>query len=228
MAGWFCLCSHKSTTIARFLDTLNRNAGAVPYACMVDFELSLAKALKDLKIEMRGCKFHFIQAIMRRLEKEPFRNLDRSRYVGSGTEESKAESLCYRMFHARDISTFEQTLSEMKAISEGFYNDFWNIWIGPDNALAKKWCKAFIPENAPPDLDLYDTNNMCEADNSVIQSLANSISGATGNPRCSLYDTISMLTGKLTQSLIDVVALEKKPAVPSQPSAMQQMTDNTL
>jgi hypothetical protein len=135
-----CLRSHETTTYVRMIEKLQsymQERGLVwrPTACMCDFERGFISALKELRIDMRGCKFHLLQAIKRKLVKY---DVEASRHA------SVIE--CVRIcFHAQTPDEFKTALVDLdvKANNPQFTTYFRSTWVGNDYELASRWAFAY-------------------------------------------------------------------------------------
>lgn len=150
-------CSHELTTYQRFLEHVFRAVGPVnsnnepfrPKFMMSDFEKAIMGAGWALGIEMRFCLFHFIQAIIRLMDESKFHFLtkeQRKQVVGYDTDDSKRESIAYRMHFASNEMEFNVAVEQLKHVSTLLHETMVDRWVGTNNVLAKKYFRAFMNE----------------------------------------------------------------------------------
>jgi hypothetical protein len=116
---------------------------------MADFEKAISGSVWALGMSMRFCLFHFIQAIIRLLDSKDFCSLtteQRKRVVGADTDESKRESIAYRMHFAASPLEFNLAVSELKDVSQQLHDTMVDRWVGTNNNLACKYFRAFMDE----------------------------------------------------------------------------------
>jgi hypothetical protein len=169
-----CLCSHEELTYKRFLQHVFEAASHdsqpfLPKFLMADFEKSISAAAWSLGITMRFCLFHFIQAIIRLLNQKEFVHLDgedRRKIIGrTNDDESKRESIAYKMHFADNALEFDAAVAEIKEICEKLHKTMVERWVGEDHHLAKKWFRAFMSEEQRqqyPQVRIRHPNAVCE------------------------------------------------------------------
>jgi isocitrate dehydrogenase len=200
----FCLYSHETDTYVRMIaalkeyitKTLKRHWN--PCTCMCDFEKGFFKALETLEIDMRGCKFHLLQAVKRKL----------IRYgIDSDAQKNVLISL-KDCFHAVTEEEFQASLEKLyvNANSVQFQTYFDGTWVGNDYKLASRWAAAyqrkfqsFDPDRKQAIRDYEqvvldeiistNTNNLSEGRNNADRIL---FQGKNGR-KCSLFEQVCTL-----------------------------------
>jgi len=105
-------CSHKSETYIRFFEAIKKHLKSQynlewnPKACVSDYEKSFIVALQNQGIEMHGCKWHYTEALKRRL----------AHLKITDTEfRSKVTSIATSLFYANNRSMFNLHKLELKS-----------------------------------------------------------------------------------------------------------------
>lgn len=113
------ICSHEAQTYFRMIQILKErlkssyNVEWNPVACVSDFETGFISALTDHNIGVHGCKWHYLDAIKRRM---------RLLAVAFNSEMWNAIlKVCVELFYADSRETFTTKLEEVKSKSFIYY-----------------------------------------------------------------------------------------------------------
>ena len=168
-----------------------------PVACMCDFERGFMSALDEHKIDMRGCKFHLIQAVKKRLRK-----LDPDHYTDKQSDVFRHLVEC---FHAKTVPEFNVALAAMFSsahcpLFEAYFRSTW-VGAGDNLDMAARWALAFqskfqsfhktligsvfkTEQDIVQEIHSAGTNNISEGRNNADRG---EFQGKDGNP-CNLFD----------------------------------------
>ena len=200
--------SHETTTYDRMLQKLksyignNLDTSWNPVACMCDFERGFMAALDNHRIDMRGCKFHLMQAVKKRLRK-----LD----VPAERHTPILKHLV-ECFHAESTEAFTTSLNAMYENGNAAFNFYFNAtWVGgEERTMAARWALAYQSKFASyhpqvkgsifaeekkivQDIIQSATNNLSEGRNKADRSIFVSQSGG----RCSLFEEVVIINSSL-------------------------------
>jgi len=173
-----------------------------PVACMCDFERGFMAALDNHHIDMRGCKFHLVQAVKKRLRKLGVP-------VESHTSVLKHLVEC---FHAESTEAFTTSLNSMYENGNAAFNFYFDTtWVGGvERTMAVRWALAYQSKFASylpqvkgsvfeeekkivQEITQVGTNNISEGRNKADRSIFVSQSGG----RCSLFEEVVIINSSL-------------------------------
>ena len=203
-----CVYSHETSTYDRMLQKLksyisnNLDTPWNPVACMCDFERGFMAALDAHHIDMRGCKFHLVQAVKKRLRK-----LD----VPAESHSVVLKHLV-ECFHAESVEAFTASLTAMyDNANENFVRYFDSTWVGADRrTMAARWALAYqskFQSHSPhlkgsifaeekkivQEITQVGTNNISEGRNKADRAIFVSQIG----DKCTLFEEVVIINSSL-------------------------------
>ncbi len=208
--------SHTESTYSRFLNCLkdyikdNIAKGNIPEwepkVCMCDFERGFMSALTNNKIDMRGCKFHLLQAVRKRLSS-----------LGVDADKQRAVNrILVECFHASTERAFEVALASMfeAAGTDDFKDYFESTWVGhtSQRLLAARWALAYqskFPSWHPAIIgSVYDEER--ETVREIHRAATHNLSDGRNKADRDLYDNFGKIKPDLfEQSLVIHRSLNK-------------------
>lgn len=167
------VCSHTDEIYFRFLEKVKlfvlRTTGRrwCPVAIICDFEKGFMSALDRHQIDMRGCRWHLLEAVKRKL---------RALKVGREVAKSVLRTVVI-MYYSQSEMVFNTSLHLLRELGapEAFIAYFEHTWIGKDRTMARRWSQslAMIHSHSSAsslpavkaEIEQWDTNNFAESMN---------------------------------------------------------------